>query len=222
VSPVLGRRVVFVVCRWSAGEPDLARRLTCTYRPWFGADCAAVVRRLPEARIAVAVVGAADALPTEVPDVFAWGTAVGSAGLATTAELSAAADAPSSAGALLGSFVVVRTGADEVRLVVSADLVHVLRHVVGQDGEAWSGHGLAAAVACGRPLSVRREPVPELLLTDYVWAADGLVDGGTLVRESWDISKESLFTKPLVRNLGEETRRNMARTLERIEQIVTA
>jgi uncharacterized protein YndB with AHSA1/START domain len=47
------------------------------------------------------------------------------------------------------------------------------------------------------------------------------VDGGTLVRESWDISKESVFTKPLVRNLGEETRRNMSRTLERIEELLT-
>ena len=184
MSPVLGRRVVFVVCRWTAGEPDLTRRLSCTYRPWFGDTCAVRVRRLPEARLAVALVGEPEALPDEVPDVFAWGTAVGAAGAASVAELTAVAERPAAAGALLGSFVVVRTGPEAVRLVVSADLVHVVRHVAGQDGEAWSGHGVAAAVASGRPLAVRREPVPELLLTDYVWADDELVDGVTVLREA--------------------------------------
>jgi len=48
------------------------------------------------------------------------------------------------------------------------------------------------------------------------------VEGGTLVRESWDISKESAITKPLVRRGAEHTRVNMAATLERIEQVVTA
>ena len=48
------------------------------------------------------------------------------------------------------------------------------------------------------------------------------VDGGTRVRESWDITQESFFTKPLVRRGGAETRKNMAATLERIEEIVTA
>ena len=66
-------------------------------------------------------------------------------------------------------------------------------------------------------------PFTERLAAGRIWRYElEPVDGGTLVRESWDISKESLFTKPLVRNLGEETRRNMARTLERIEQILTA
>jgi len=181
---VLGRRVVFVVCRWTAAEPDLVRRLTCTYRPWFGADCTARVRRLPGARLAVALVGVPDLLPEEVPDVFAWGTAVGATGLATAAELRAAAATPSRAADLLGSFVIVRAGTDDVRLVVSADLVHVARHVTGEDGEAWSGHGLAAAVASGRVLAVRREPVPELLLTDYVWADDELIDGVSVLREA--------------------------------------
>jgi len=47
-------------------------------------------------------------------------------------------------------------------------------------------------------------------------------EGGTLVRESWDISQESPFTKPLVkRAAASATRRNMAATLERIEKLVT-
>jgi len=47
------------------------------------------------------------------------------------------------------------------------------------------------------------------------------VDGGTLVRESWDISEESALTKPLVRKGGSATAENMAATLERIEAVLT-
>jgi uncharacterized protein YndB with AHSA1/START domain len=47
------------------------------------------------------------------------------------------------------------------------------------------------------------------------------VEGGTLVRESWDISHESAATKPLMRFARDETRKAMAATLERIESIVT-
>ena len=46
------------------------------------------------------------------------------------------------------------------------------------------------------------------------------VAGGTRVRESWDISQESVFTKPLVRRGAKTTARNMAATLERIEQVL--
>ena len=48
------------------------------------------------------------------------------------------------------------------------------------------------------------------------------VDGGTKVSESWDIRHESVFTKPVVRMSGGKTGENMAATLERIEQVVTA
>lgn len=48
------------------------------------------------------------------------------------------------------------------------------------------------------------------------------VEGGTLVRESWDIRQESPVSKPLVRRLAGKTRGNMERTLERIEQLVTS
>jgi uncharacterized protein YndB with AHSA1/START domain len=47
-------------------------------------------------------------------------------------------------------------------------------------------------------------------------------DGGTLVRESWDISEESPLTKPLVkRTAASATRKNMAATLERIEELTS-
>ncbi|MBK8470572.1 MAG: SRPBCC family protein [Candidatus Phosphoribacter sp.] len=48
-------------------------------------------------------------------------------------------------------------------------------------------------------------------------------EGGTLVRESWDISREAPLSRPLVRRfMGSQARVNMARTLERIEQRFTS
>jgi uncharacterized protein YndB with AHSA1/START domain len=47
------------------------------------------------------------------------------------------------------------------------------------------------------------------------------VDGGTLVRESWDISQESVATKWVVRAGEKKTRTSMAATLARIEELVT-
>lgn len=46
-------------------------------------------------------------------------------------------------------------------------------------------------------------------------------NGGTLVKESWDITQESKVLLPVVRKGAGTTRKNMARTLERIEQLVT-
>lgn len=46
------------------------------------------------------------------------------------------------------------------------------------------------------------------------------VDGGTLVRETWDISQEAALTKPMVRPVAEKTRRSMAATLDRIAAIL--
>lgn len=47
-------------------------------------------------------------------------------------------------------------------------------------------------------------------------------EGGTLVRETWDVSRELL--RPLVKlgGLPEATRRSMAATLERLEQLTAA
>ncbi len=46
------------------------------------------------------------------------------------------------------------------------------------------------------------------------------VDGGTLVRETWDLSTEKLPSRLPVRlTMGSMTRDNMARTLERIEEL---
>ena len=47
------------------------------------------------------------------------------------------------------------------------------------------------------------------------------VEGGTRVRESWDISQESALTRAVVRRDAESARKNMTATLERIAQLVT-
>ena len=46
-------------------------------------------------------------------------------------------------------------------------------------------------------------------------------EGGTLVTETWDITQEAALSKPFVRRMEGMTRRNMASTLERIEELVT-
>ncbi len=48
------------------------------------------------------------------------------------------------------------------------------------------------------------------------------VDGGTLVRESWDISQESAATRSIVRKGAAKTKKDMAKTLERIADLVTS
>lgn len=47
------------------------------------------------------------------------------------------------------------------------------------------------------------------------------VEGGTLVRESWDITHESAFTKPMARRAAAQTRTNMAATLDRLAEVIT-
>ena len=63
-----------------------------------------------------------------------------------------------------------------------------------------------------------------LLFTGRTWRYElEPVEGGTRVRETWDTSTERPLTRALIRKrLGEQTRRNMERTLERIERLVAA
>ena len=46
------------------------------------------------------------------------------------------------------------------------------------------------------------------------------VEGGTRVRESWDITQESALTRPLVRFSAGKTRKNMEATLARIDEVL--
>ena len=62
-----------------------------------------------------------------------------------------------------------------------------------------------------------------LLFTGRTWRYElEPVEGGTLVRETWDLSTEAWPGRPAVRRMAETTRRNMERTLARIEELVAA
>lgn len=68
------------------------------------------------------------------------------------------------------------------------------------------------------------QPRPKLMrsLGGRIWRYElDPVDGGTRVRESWDITHERGM-KGLVRKGGKHTAENMEKTLERIEKIVTS
>ena len=64
-------------------------------------------------------------------------------------------------------------------------------------------------------------PVVGRLFGGRIWRYElEPIPGGTRVRESWDISHEKV--KAVVRPLRKRTREAMDKTLERIEQVVTA
>jgi uncharacterized protein YndB with AHSA1/START domain len=46
-------------------------------------------------------------------------------------------------------------------------------------------------------------------------------DGGTLVRETWDITEEAKISQLTTRRMASMTERNMEKTLARIEELVT-
>jgi uncharacterized protein YndB with AHSA1/START domain len=66
-------------------------------------------------------------------------------------------------------------------------------------------------------------PAPlDRLFTGRTWRYElEEVEGGTRVRETWDVSTEAPLGRPVVRRLAEQTRGNMERTLERIEEAVS-
>ena len=64
-------------------------------------------------------------------------------------------------------------------------------------------------------------PFTDKLAGGRIWRYElEAVPGGTLVRESWDISQEAFLTKPIVRQAKQTTRKNMTKTLERIEDVL--
>lgn len=64
-------------------------------------------------------------------------------------------------------------------------------------------------------------PIIGKMVGGRIWRYElDAVEGGTRVRESWDISQETV--KALVRPLRSKTRQAMEKTLERIEQAVAS
>lgn len=66
-------------------------------------------------------------------------------------------------------------------------------------------------------------PAPlDRFFTGRTWSYDlEPAEGGTMVSETWDIRTEAMPGRLFVRRLGPTTAANMARTLARIERIVT-
>lgn len=62
------------------------------------------------------------------------------------------------------------------------------------------------------------------VLTGRIWRYElEPVEGGTIVRETWDTRQEALPSRYVVRaTMTDLTRRNMDKTLKRIEDVVTA
>ena len=66
-------------------------------------------------------------------------------------------------------------------------------------------------------------PIANKLAGGRIWRYElEPVEGGTLVRESWDITHEAALSKPAVRPARGRTREAMTKTLERLEKLVTA
>jgi uncharacterized protein YndB with AHSA1/START domain len=66
-------------------------------------------------------------------------------------------------------------------------------------------------------------PVAKRLAGGRIWRYElEPVDGGTRVRESWDVTQEALLSKPTVRMAASRTREAMEKTLERLEQLLAA
>ena len=65
---------------------------------------------------------------------------------------------------------------------------------------------------------------PGVVLGGRIWRYElEPVEGGTLVTESWDLTEEKWPSKPVVKvAMGASTRRNMERTLARIDELVTS
>jgi uncharacterized protein YndB with AHSA1/START domain len=74
----------------------------------------------------------------------------------------------------------------------------------------------------GRRIAWQPRPKKMRSLGGRIWRYElEPVDGGTHVRETWDISEERGM-KGLVRRGGKHAAKNMEKTLEQIEQIVTS
>jgi len=66
-------------------------------------------------------------------------------------------------------------------------------------------------------------PIANKLAGGRIWRYElEPVEGGTRVRESWDITHEAALSKPAVRPARGRTREAMTKTLERLEQLVTS
>ena len=81
------------------------------------------------------------------------------------------------------------------------------------------GDTFGMSMKIGLPYSMNNTVVEFDENRRIAWQTKG--PGPFKVRESWDISQESALSRGAVRRLAKTTESNMAKTLERIEQVVT-
>lgn len=194
ISRVPGRRQVLVV--WQpTGPPEPARRrerhlhdrLRRLYQPVFGTGLRITTRQVPGAGALVTVVEESGGR-ARLGDVVVWGDPIGQRGPASDTEIAAALRDRRRLRDLLGSFVVLALGPDRITIHSGADLVHTLVRCDGPSGQAWSTHGLAAAVATGRRLYVVPERIPEFVVHDFVYCDEHLLDGITALPEATTVA----------------------------------
>ena len=92
-------------------------------------------------------------------------------------------------------------------------------------GVAYSTRNVVTEFLDGRRIAWRTwAPAPlNKFFTGRTWRYElEPTDGGTIVRETWDISTEAMPGRLFIGRLADLTRKNMEKTLERIEQVVTA
>jgi len=115
-----------------------------------------------------------------------------------------------------------------------------VRDAKGSDGRVALGDTFGMSMKMGLPYSMVNEVIEFEENRRIAWQTRGPgpvgklvggriwryelepVDGGTLVRESWDISQEKAATRPFVAKMAGKTRQNMEATLERIERVVAS
>ena len=93
-------------------------------------------------------------------------------------------------------------------------------------GVPYSTRNVVVEFEEGRRIAWRTlAPKPlHLLFTGRTWRYDlEPVEGGTLVRETWDPSTEAPLSRPLIKaRLSGLTKNNMRRTLDRLAEVVAA
>ena len=101
-----------------------------------------------------------------------------------------------------------------------------VRGAKGSAGPVGLGDRFGMSMKMGLPYSMENTIIEferDRRMGGRVWRYElEPTDDGTLVRESWDITGESVFTKPAVRRAAGVTEKNMASTLDRIEELLAS
>jgi hypothetical protein len=179
VTRLSGNRDVLAVIQPTGAEATAAAgfaagcaRLRRLYEPVLpGATHA--TRWIEQLGVGVVTIGAGGS----IADHVLWGTAVGADGVVSDGDVLRLASTPAQSLDLLGRFVGLAVGADDIRLVTSASPPHTLKRVVGPAGVAWATKGVAALALAGVRPRVAAERIAERVLYEYTLSDDELFEG---------------------------------------------